>query len=66
MTHSGVKKARHRRLAASFDRLADEDQAYLETLTARLAEIHETSPETKFLTGKKPRNKVQQNKEQKT
>jgi hypothetical protein len=61
MTQSEDRKARSRRLAASFDQLGDQDQAYLETLTAQLAEIHETSPETQHLTGKKPENKVQQN-----
>jgi hypothetical protein len=63
MTQSEAQKARSRRLAASFDRLDDQDQAYLETLTAQLAEIHEISPETCVATGKKPKNKVQQNKE---
>jgi type II secretory pathway component PulM len=66
MIQSGVQKARSRRLATLFDRLADQDQTYLENLTAQLAEIHETSPEAQVLTGKKPKSKVQQNKEQKT
>jgi hypothetical protein len=61
MTQSETQKSRRRRLAAVFDRLGGQDQAYLETLTAQLAEIHETSPETQLLTGKKPKSKVQQN-----
>jgi glutamyl/glutaminyl-tRNA synthetase len=54
---------RYNRLSAAFDRLCEKDQAYLETLTSHLAEIHETSPETQVVTGNKPKNKVQQNKE---
>jgi thymidylate kinase len=65
MIQPEAAKDRSRRLAASFNRLNDQDQAYLETLTAQLAEIHETSPETQVVTGNKPKNKVQQNKEQK-
>jgi hypothetical protein len=44
--------------------LSDQDQAYLETLTAQLAGIHETSPETQDLTGKNVKTIVQQNKGQ--
>jgi hypothetical protein len=65
MIQSDAAKARSRHLAAVFDKLGEQDQAYFETLTAKLAEIHETSPETQFLTGKKPETVVQQNKEQK-
>jgi hypothetical protein len=65
MIQSEVQKARSRHLSASFDRLCEKDQAYLEALTAQLAEIHETSPETQLLTGKKAKTIVQQNKEQK-
>jgi hypothetical protein len=61
MTQPEARKARSRRLAASFDQLGDQNQAYLETLTAQLAGIHETSPETERLTGKKPKSRVQQN-----
>jgi hypothetical protein len=64
MIQSRVQKARSRRLSASFDRLSEKDQAYLETLTSRLADIHETSPEKKIVAGKKPKIVVQQNKEQ--
>jgi hypothetical protein len=46
-------------LSAAFDRLCEEDQAYLETLTAQLAEIHETSPEKRVVAGKKPEIIVQ-------
>jgi hypothetical protein len=59
-----IKKARSRHLSAVFDRLSEKDQTYLETLTAQLAEIHQTSPETRFSTGKKPETVVQQNKGQ--
>jgi hypothetical protein len=61
MLQQEARKARSRRLAVSFDQLGDQEQAYLETLTAELAEIHQTSPETQFSTGKRPKNKVQQN-----
>jgi hypothetical protein len=51
---------RKNHLAYALDKLNDQDQAYLETLTAQLAKIHGTSPETQRLTGKKPKSKVQQ------
>jgi hypothetical protein len=56
---------RRNHLSAAFDRLSEKDQAYLETLTAQLAELHETSPETHLITGTKAEIIVQQNKEQK-
>jgi hypothetical protein len=64
MIQTEAVKGRSRRLAAVFDRLCEKDQAYLEALTAQLAEIHETSPETRVVTGNKPKSKVQQNKGQ--
>jgi hypothetical protein len=64
MIQTEAAKARSRHLAASFPRLGDQDQAYLETLTAQLAEIHETGPEMRFSTGKKAETIVQQKKEQ--
>jgi type II secretory pathway component PulM len=64
MIQTEAAKARSRHLAASFPRLGDQEQAYLETLTAQLAEIHETSPETQDLTGKTSEDIVQQNKGQ--
>jgi hypothetical protein len=64
MIQTEAAKARSRHLAASFPQLSDQDQAYLETLTAQLAEIHETSPETRFSTGKTSEDIVQQNKGQ--
>jgi uncharacterized membrane protein YgaE (UPF0421/DUF939 family) len=64
MEHQSGLYTRHNRLSAAFDRLREKDQAYLETFTAQLAEIHKTSPETQLLTGKKPKTIVQQNKEQ--
>jgi hypothetical protein len=60
------RNTRRDRLSAAFDRLGEKDQAYLETLTSQLAEIHETSPETQLLTGKNVETIVQQNKEQKS
>jgi hypothetical protein len=63
MIQSRIQKARSRRLSSSFDRLCEKDQTYLETLTSQLAAIHETSPETQLLTGKKAKIIVQQNKE---
>jgi hypothetical protein len=60
MIQSEAAADRSRHLAVSFNRLGDQDQAYLETLTAQLAEIHETSPETQVSTGKKPKNRIQQ------
>jgi hypothetical protein len=64
MIQSEIKKAKSRRLSAVFDRLSEKDQTYLETLTAQLAEIHQTSPETQFSTGKTSEDIVQQNKGQ--
>jgi hypothetical protein len=64
MIQSEAKKARSRHISVAFDRLSSKDQAYLETLTAQLAEIHKTSPEMQVATGKKPETIVQQNKEQ--
>jgi hypothetical protein len=64
MKQSSDRHIRRNRLAAAFDRLCENDQAYLETLTAQLTEIHKISPETQILTGKKTETIVQQNKEQ--
>jgi hypothetical protein len=64
MIQTEAAKGRSRRLAAVFDRLDEKDQAYLETLTSQLAEIHKTSPENQVVAGKKPETIVQQNKEQ--
>ena len=61
MKHKTTVMERKNYLTYGLGKLADQDQAYLETLTARLAEIHETSPEAQVLTGKKPKSKVQQN-----
>jgi hypothetical protein len=58
------RHTRRNRLSAVFDQFCEKDQTYLETLTSHLAEIHETSPETQILAGKKPKTIVQQNKEQ--
>jgi hypothetical protein len=58
------QKARKRHLASVFDHLNPQNQAYLETLIAQLAEIQETSPEKQPTSGNKPENVVQQNKEQ--
>jgi hypothetical protein len=65
MKQQSARYTRRNRLSAAFDRLCEKDQAYLEALTAQLAEIHKVSPETQLLTGKKPKTIVQQNKEQK-
>jgi hypothetical protein len=59
-----IRERRKTRLVAVFERLSEKDQAYIETLTAQLAEIHEISPETQVSTGKKPESIVQQNKGQ--
>jgi hypothetical protein len=64
MIQTEAAKARSCRLSALFDRLAEKDQAYLETLTAQLAGIHENSPETQLVTGKKAETIVQQKKGQ--
>jgi hypothetical protein len=61
MIQTEAAKARSCRLSAVFDRLVEKDQAYLETLTAQLAGIHETSPESQAVTGKKTETMVQQN-----
>jgi hypothetical protein len=65
MRQSSGRHTRRNRLSAAFDRLGEKDQTYLETLTSRLAEIHETSPERQVVAGKKAETIVQQNKEQK-
>jgi hypothetical protein len=64
MIQTEVGKGRSRRLSTVFNRLCEQDQTYLETLTAQLAEIHETSPERRFSTGKTSEDIVQQNKAQ--
>jgi hypothetical protein len=66
MKHKTTRTERKNYLTYGLGILGDQDQTYLENLTAQLAEIHGTSPETQLLTGKKPKSKVQQNKEQKT
>jgi hypothetical protein len=49
-------------IAYTLPKLGDQDQAYIEAITAQLAEeIHETSPETQVLTGKKTETIVQHN-----
>ena len=64
MEQSIARKARSQHLAAVFDQLCTPNQAYMDTLTAQLAIIHETAPEKQVITGKTLKNKVQQNKEQ--
>ncbi|GHU15737.1 hypothetical protein FACS189450_00930 [Spirochaetia bacterium] len=59
-----TKSERKNYFAYVFDQLCATNQAYMDTLTAQLAIIHETAPEFRLSTGIKPKNKVQQNKEQ--
>jgi hypothetical protein len=64
MKHKTTRAERKSYIAYALPKLDDQDQAYIEAITSQLAEIHGTSPETRFLTGKKPEPMVQQNKEQ--
>jgi hypothetical protein len=66
MKHNTTRTERKNYIAYALPRLGDQDQAYIEAVTAQLAEIHENSPETQVLTGKKPETVVQQDKEQKS
>jgi hypothetical protein len=59
MKQSSGRHTRRKRLSALFDQLCEKDQAYLEALTFRLLKIHETSPETRLLTGTKAKTIVQ-------
>jgi hypothetical protein len=63
MKHQTTITERKNYIAYALAKLGVQDQAYLETLTARLAEIHKTSPEMQSLTGKKPKMRVPQHKE---
>ncbi|MDR1147893.1 MAG: hypothetical protein LBK66_04615 [Spirochaetaceae bacterium] len=59
-----MKSERKNYFAYAFDKLDDEAQILLETLTARLSEIHDTSPEKLTATGKKAKNILQPNRKQ--
>jgi hypothetical protein len=61
MKHKTTKTERKNYIAYALPRLGERDQAYIEAITSQLAEIHETSPETQVSTGKKPKNRIQQN-----
>jgi hypothetical protein len=61
MKHKTTRAERKNYLAYALDKLDDKGQAYLETLTAQLSEIHQTALEKQVLTGIKPKNRVQQN-----
>jgi hypothetical protein len=65
MKHKTTKAERKNYLVYALDKLDHKDQACLQTLTAQLAEIHQTALEKQVLTGTKQKNRVQQNKEQK-
>jgi hypothetical protein len=65
MKHKTTRTERKNYIAYALPKLGERDQAYIEAITAQLAEIHETSPETRLLTGTKAETIVQQNKEQK-
>jgi hypothetical protein len=62
MKHKTSRTERKNYIAYALPRLDDPDQAYIEAITAQLAEIHETSPEKLSSTGKKLKTIVQQNK----
>jgi hypothetical protein len=49
MKQKMAAKTNRVRLAAGFGLLEEKDQAYIENLTAQLAKIHETAPETQRL-----------------
>jgi hypothetical protein len=66
MKQTPEHKTRKRHLAAIFDHLSVQDQAYMETLTAQLAEIQKTAPEGQSICGKNPENRLQQSMEQDT
>jgi hypothetical protein len=59
MKHKTITKKYHPRLASDFGLLGEKDQAYIDSLTAQLAKIHNASPETRRLpekNGKRMRN----------
>jgi hypothetical protein len=64
MKHRAAKPERKNYFPYAFDKLDEEAQIRLETLAARLVEIHGTSPEKQVFTGKNPENTLQQSKTQ--
>jgi hypothetical protein len=64
MKHKTTRAERKNYIAYALPRLGDQDQAYIEAITAQLAGIYETSPEAQVVTGKKAETMVQHNKEQ--
>jgi hypothetical protein len=61
MKHKTTRAERKNYIAYALPRLGDQDLAYIEAITTRLTEIHETSPETQVSTGKKTETIVQHN-----
>jgi len=53
MKQSSKKSVRRQHITACFNKLDDTNQEYIENLTAQLAKIHETAPESQLITGKK-------------
>jgi uncharacterized membrane-anchored protein len=64
MEHKTTRTERKNYIAFALPKLGDKDQAYIESLTSRLAGTHQTSPEAQVVTGKKAETIVQQKKAQ--
>jgi hypothetical protein len=66
MKHKTTKAERKNYLASIFDHLSVQNQAYMEALTAQLAEVQKTAPEGRSVCGKTPENRLQQSMKQDT
>jgi hypothetical protein len=62
MKHKATKTERKNYISLAFDKLGDQDQAYIEVLTAQLAKIHETTPAKQETSGKAPGDRLKLNK----
>jgi alpha-D-ribose 1-methylphosphonate 5-triphosphate synthase subunit PhnG len=58
MKRTGKKGQRKAHIAAVFDTLTEQNKAYIEALTAQLAEIHETAPVKQEKTRKAPNDRL--------
>jgi hypothetical protein len=64
MKQTPEQRERKRHLATIFDHLSVQNQAYMEALTAQLAEVQKTAPEGRSVCGKTPENRLQQSMKQ--
>jgi hypothetical protein len=65
MKQKATRTQRENYLTQAFERLTPQNQIRLDTITAQLARLHETSPESRPAGGKKPKSVLQHNKERK-